>query len=139
MLEQFKSTLSPYQHLYIHKKQAVQPTHTHTHTRTHTIQTGVHIQTGLREQLKTKIDTYLTDSAAAESKLREIIPYYSILQRALAAGAGTSASDAVEQSGFQQLYEIEQGGSPTCCVCQVCACDAHTHTHTYWKAAQKAP
>lgn len=46
------------------------------------------------------------------------MPYLLILERAKAAGAGLNASETVDQSGFQQLMEIEQGGAPTCCVCQ---------------------
>jgi hypothetical protein len=35
-------------------------------------------------------------------------PYLAILERAKAAGAGLNASETVDQSGFQQLMEIEQ-------------------------------
>ena len=35
-------------------------------------------------------------------------PYLAILERAKAAGAGLDASETVDQSGFQQLMEIEQ-------------------------------
>eukprot|EP00961_Rhodomonas_salina_P060648 814255-Rhodomonas_salina.1 len=41
-----------------------------------------------------------------------------ILKRTMENNPEKSAADAVSQSGFQQLYEIDHGALPTCCVCQ---------------------
>jgi len=72
----------------------------------------------LREDQKKILGGMVGDAAESMLKITDLDPYLGILQRADAAGAGKATEDTIQQSGFQQLYEIEMGGSPNCCVCQ---------------------
>jgi len=78
----------------------------------------VHALAGLLESTRKKISECESEIVEYCQKLKVIGPYLAILERAKAAGAGMDASETVKQSGFTQLYEIEQGGSPMCCICQ---------------------
>ena len=49
-------------------------------------------------------------SHSSQHRSSQMAPYLAILERAKAAGAGLNASETVDQSGFQQLMEIEQVG-----------------------------
>jgi hypothetical protein len=68
------------------------------------------------EELRRDIARLVADGAEAETRLAQLNPYYFLLKRASEAGAGAS-TDAVEQAGFRQLYEIREGLSPACSIC----------------------
>jgi hypothetical protein len=68
------------------------------------------------EELRRDIARLAADGAEAETRLAQLNPYYFLLKRASEAGAGAS-TDAVEQAGFRQLYEIREGLSPACSIC----------------------
>jgi len=72
----------------------------------------------LREEQRKTLQELVVDAAESMTKIKDLDPYLKILQRAQAAGAGQSTEDTIQQSGFQQLYEIELGEAPKCCVCQ---------------------
>ena len=67
---------------------------------------------------------------ATEEKLSALLPYFRILCRSKELGeergqrrsggdfcAGLEAEQEVQQRGFSELFEIENGGAPKCCVC----------------------
>ena len=90
----------------------------------------------LREEQRKTLQEMVGDAAESLNKIKDLDPYLKILQRAQAAGAGQSTEDTIQQSGFQQLYEIELGESPKCCVCQE-GC-GYTQRPTYMRCAHFA-
>ena len=72
----------------------------------------------LREDQKKVLGEMMSEANQSRQKIADLDPFLRILKRAHAAGAGQSTEDTIQQSGFQQLYEIELGQRPKCCVCQ---------------------